>query len=505
MNSLLTKLLLASATLLPTACFCISASTNAPLVISNINVIDVVKGEVLEGRDVFISNNQITDIRPAQKALHESAHLIDGSGKFLIPGLWDMHLHMGDRTAYLSLYVANGITGIRDTGGSLGPIKAWREQIRKGELLGPQIYAAGPIVDGDPPIWPDHFAVMNDATARDAVRTLKERGADFVKVYIRLKKADYFTVIDEANQQGLPVAGHLPDDVTVAEAVKAGQKSIEHFGSGLFLIYCSTNETGLLKELEAVTNSGLSVSERIKRRIRIFAKAADSYDEKKAGELIDMLVRSGTWQVPTRTIMSFMFRSRSLGAIDGAYVPTEARKYWVNNPFLEDFPEDDMRLAQYADHKQMELMQKMNKAGVNFLAGTDSGKPFFILPGFALHEELDLLVQEGFTPAEALRTATLNPARYFDRTDIGRVAPDLKADLVILNGNPLEDINNTTRIDGVILQGKYLGRQKLDEMLADVKKAVAEEQMTEAPPVVPNAQLEKVEPIKAHWAPKGSD
>jgi hypothetical protein len=410
---------------------------------------------------VVITGDRISAIgNSASTPMPAGAKVVDATGKFLIPGLWDMHVHWYTRDT-LSLFTANGVTGVRQMFGNSDLLR-WRDEIAKGSLLGPRMVVASPIIDGPEPVWPNSISVRNEEEGRKAVRRVKQWGADFVKVYGLLPRDAYFGIADEAKQQGLPFAGHVPYSVSPAEASEAGQKSIEHL-TGI-LIGCSAKETELRDELVKAKSPA--------ERPRVQMTALETYDEKKAASLFARFVKNHTWQCPTLTVLrSNAYIGDENFRRDGRlkYIPRRLQQRWSVR--LADRNEDNNAGAKKIFHKDLEIVGAMRKAGVSILAGTDTGNPF-CFPGFSLHEELALLVIAGLTPLEALRSATLNPAEFFglDKTlgtiDVGKIA-----DLVLLDASPLQDIRNTQRINTVISNGRLLDRKALDKMLADAQGA----------------------------------
>jgi hypothetical protein len=344
-----------------------------------------------------------------------------------------------------------------------------RDEIAKGTLLGPRMVAAGPIVDGPKPVWPFSIAAGNADEGREAVRTVKKKGSDFIKVYSLLPREAFFAVADEAKKQGLPFAGHVPTAVSAAEASDAGQKSIEHL-TGL-LLACSSKQDELRQEaLAALSKRDDPVSRVLGVRAQL--KALDSYDDKKATELFDRFVKNGTWQCPTLTVL------RAFAHLDDKKFTNDPRLKYLP-PFVKDFlyPKNPEGTAEdYANRrrlyrKYLELVGALHRARVDILAGTDAPNPY-CFPGFSLHDELELLVAAGLTPAAALQCATRNPARYLDKLkDVGTVEPGKLADLVLLEADPLTDIKNTRKITAVVVNGKLLSKETLQKMLADVEDA----------------------------------
>ena len=392
--------------------------------------------------------------------LPADARVVDATGKFLIPGLWDMHVHWYTRDTF-SLFIANGVTGVRQMFGNSDLLR-WRDQIAKGSLLGPRMVVASPILDGPQPIWPNSIALHNEVEGRKAVRRVKDRGADFVKVYALLPRDAYFGIADEAKQQGMTFVGHVPNSVSPGEASDAGQKSIEHL-TGI-LIACSDKETELRDKLVKADSP--------EARGRIQATALETYDAKKAADLVARFVKNQTWQCPTLTVLrSNAYLGDENFRRDGRlrYIPRLVQQRWSYR--LANRSGGDNAGAKTVLQKQFEIVGAMQKAGVPILAGTDTGNPF-CFPGFSLHDELALLVIAGLTPVEALRSATLSPAKFFglDQT-LGTIEQGKIADLVLLDANPLSDIRNTQRINAVVSNGRLFDRKALDKMLGEAEVA----------------------------------
>src|SRR5215475_2894331 len=222
-----------------------------PLVINHVTVIDATGADAKSDMAVVITGDRITAIgKAAEVKFPKDAQLVEAAGKFLIPGLWDMHTHIATQD-FLGLFIANGVTGVRDMGGVWEALSLWRRLIKEGRLTGPRIVAAGPIVDGPKPVWPFSIAVADEKQARQAVASLKQRGVDFIKVYSLLPREAYFAIADEARKQGMSVAGHVPFSVSAAEVAEAGQKSIEHLD--MLLLGCSDQDEEVRKELQDAT------------------------------------------------------------------------------------------------------------------------------------------------------------------------------------------------------------------------------------------------------------
>jgi imidazolonepropionase-like amidohydrolase len=455
---------------------CLPAQPPPParsLVFTHVTVIDMTGAPAQPDRTVVITGDRITGIGPgASVQVPKDAQVVDATGKFLIPGLWDMHVHWLHKD-YVPLFIANGVTGIRLMWGTPAHHQ-WRQEIEQGTLRGPRMAIASSIVDGPNPIWPGSVAVKDAAEGRKAVIQEKQAGADFIKVYSRLPRDAYFAIADEAKKQGIPFAGHVPGDVTVLEASDAGQKSIEHLTG--FPEACSAREEELRRrEKEVMSNlpEGQKFPSRASLR-SLTRLMLDTFSPEKAKALSAHLVRNHTWQCPTLVVqrnMAFIQDPAIRNDPRVKYMPPEMISWW--NPAgdfrLQDKADEDFELARAMYQRQKELVGLMRRAGVEFLAGTDVLNPY-CFPGFSLHDELGLLVEAGLSPMEALQAATLNPARYLGKEkDLGTVEKGKIADLVLLDANPLDDIGNSRKIDAVVTGGKLLPRGELQKMLADVE------------------------------------
>jgi hypothetical protein len=446
------------------------ASLPAPVVLTNVSVIDCTGAPVKPGMSVVISGGRIRSLgKSGTVTVPAGARVVDATGKYLIPGLWDMHVHWYHAPT-LPVFIANGVTGVRIMAGFPVHLR-WRHEIDEGTLLGPRLVLAGPIVDGPNPVWPDSLKAASDGDGRLAVRTIGDAGYDCVKVYHLLSRAAYLGVAAEANRRGLPLVGHVPFDVSAAEASAAGQRSIEHL-SGVALA-CSIRETELRRNLLAA-NQTEAAPPRVLLRFEI--QAEESRDPDKAASLFSCFVKNGTWHVPTLAVrQSHAMLQAHKEASDPRlrYLSSSLRERWENRraaTFKKLGPAefDNFRATL---RNSLDIVNSMHHAGVQLLAGTDTGA-LDCYPGFSLHEELELLVQAGLTPLEALQTATFNPARFLNRTkDMGTVERGKWADLVLLDANPLDDIRNTRRIYAVVCRGRLLLRPDLQRLLSDAEAA----------------------------------
>lgn len=400
------------------------------LAITHVTLIDATGAAAKPDMTVIISGNRIVKIGKTQKIkIPQDARQIDATGKFLIPGLWDMHVHIGDedfdKTATLRLFITQGVTGIRIMDGA-PEHHLWHREIENGMLLGPRMFIASPVIGfGD--------SKLSTAAARAEVRKAKQAGADFIKVHDNVPRASYFALMAEAKRLKLPVAGHVPFSITAAEASHAGQKSIEHL-------------TGLDE-----------------------AKA----DRNKAQALLRLFKKNQTWQCPT------LIMRHNYALLNDPRLPNDARLKYVKPSWrrrwlsmaqaAETWSADEAAKRREIIRQEDKLVGEMQRAGVGLLAGTDDANPF-CFPGFSLHDELALLVAAGLPPLAALQAATLNPARFFHQLDsLGTIEEGKLADLVLLDANPLEDIHNTKRISAVIANGRLSDRTTLAELLSQIE------------------------------------
>lgn len=448
-------------------------SATKTIAFTNVTIIDGTGSPPKSAMTVVITGNRITAIGPIGKpSLPENSSVVDMTGRFMIPGLWDMHVHTVVKETFLPLYVANGITGVRDTAMDLDTLLAWREEIERGTLLGPRMIVCGPLVDGPNGVIPDISVFVE--TAQDGiniVHDLRDQRSDFIKLYNFLSEEAYYAIAEEAKKLDIPFVGHVPLSVGAAEASEAGQKSIEHL-SGI-LLACSHKEAELRKSIiDSIQLSNFSP--RIVNRLLFSSPPKEilkTYDDGKAKELFKKFVHNKTWQVPTLSVLRAISFGNDEGFsenIRGEFLPSFFEKDWEKAHFKYRTRDgDDARKRFY--QKELDLVQTMHEAGVDFLAGTDTPNPY-VIPGFSLHDELELLVHAGFTPMEALQTATINPAEFLGIGDsLGTVAPGKIADLVLLDANPLEDIRNTRKIAGVVIDGYYLSKQDLDKLLKQIE------------------------------------
>ena len=457
-----------------------ACAKSATLALTHITVIDATGRQPLPDRTVLLSADRIESID--QAAPPDDARIIDGHGKFLIPGLCDMHVHLAGVTAdpkwskatLLPLLIANGVTTVRDMGGDLAALQSWRKEINAGKLIGPRIYCPGPMLDGGKSDPPALLGISSPDEGRVAVRGLKSKGADFIKVLSRLDRESYFAIADEAKKQRITFVGHVPNSIRAVEASQIGQKSIEHIFYSNLTFDCSARETELRKKSAAARakhdNAGAAAAR---------DEANASFSQEKADALWQIFVRNKTWVVPTLIAIRAIAQQRELAQPNPpelAYLPTTLRASWSPDEIDKQVSPEIAQWYFAQFQNDLKLARSMHAAGVQMMAGSDSLDPFNF-PGPSLHEELQLLIEAGFSPLEALQAATLKPAQFLKATGKGgwgTIQPGKIADLVLLEADPLADIRNTAKISGVILRGKFFNRAALDRMLAEARTAASQ-------------------------------
>ena len=440
-----------------------SLEASGPIAITNVTVIDTAGGPAKPNMTVVIQSDRIAAVgATGGTAVPKGARVVDGTGKFLIPGLWDMHIHTffgdwvpGGKEVTLPLFIANGITGVRDMGSDLDPILAARRDVASGALLGPRLVVSGPMLDGPKSQFPAAIAISTPEEGRRAVAMLKGRGVDFIKIQSYVPREAYFAIADECRKQKIEFEGHVPDAIRASEAADAGQRSFEHL-IGVFE-GSSTIEDDLMKGPKGP------------------ARFLDTYDAAREAALIQLLAKKQVWQCPTLYWERGQWLVDAIDVTkdpDAKYAPASWReKSWpkFTAGIIKDMDTDPLAVREKFVAHELGIVKRLQRAGIPFLAGTDTPAGVDVLPGFSLHQELQRFVDAGFTPMEALQTATINPAKFLGkRADFGSVEKGKVADLVLLDADPVDDIRNTRKIAAVVSNGRYYSREKLDGILAGV-------------------------------------
>ncbi|MGG4478729.1 amidohydrolase family protein [Paenibacillus illinoisensis] len=422
------------------------------LVIQHATIVDVRSGKLVNNQTITITKNKITHIGNSEDVdIPDFAQVRNAKGQYVIPGLWDMHVHLEEnyKNAF-PLFLANGVTGVREMGAALTNVDQWNKSIQAG-MTAPRLVYAGMTLNGGPADEAPHMLYLKtEEEAREAVRHNAEIGAGHIKVYSWLPRSLFLAVMDESKKFGLPVVGHLPVEVRASEAVQLGFKSIEHL-HGLF-IGTSSIEDELFENADMSDLLGYSLAE---------IEASQHYDSEKADKLFRTFKEKEVWPVPTMVTYYNMAKTE----IDtrSKYVPTAVQEYWAE--VIRATPPEQTELMAAINSTTPGMVKKLNDAGVPMLAGTDSSYEMTnFIYGISLHDELEMLVKSGLTPLQALQTATLNPSRYLEREqELGTIEEGKLADLVLLDKNPLEDIRNTTSISAVVLDGTLMEKRTLDQ------------------------------------------
>jgi hypothetical protein len=457
-----------------------SGKTTRITALTNVTVIDVANGRRDRDQTVLISGDRIIGVG-RHVPVPRDATAIDLTGKFLIPGLADMHVHsLGDERVSPPLYLANGLTTVREMAGNPTAYD-WRDRIETGSLLGPRMVVASKIIDGDPPLWDPNVlsvhVVKDEASARAAVRQVKADGADFVKVYSRLSPTAYRAIIDEARRQSLTVAGHVPDQLTIPAVSTAGQRSIEHIHA--IGLSASSSEVEIRRRLQAISVQTGDYNSWFRQYHPIEWLAANTFSESRAAEVFGRLKQNNTRVTATLSMHHVLDMPDLVGPDQSTqkYLSEDSismYEYMVENYYKANRSAEEISHQPQMWEYRQRFVRELFRAGVPILAGTDTSTPYSV-PGFALHDELEVLVNAGATPLQALRAATLEPARFLGlAAELGTIAPAKLADLVVLEGDPLTDIRNSRRIHSVITRGRVISPADRQRMLTDVEAAVKE-------------------------------
>ena len=455
-----------------------NANSQTRFVLHDINVVDVKEGVIRSHQVVIFEEDRIKQIVALNKyRKSERDSIISAKGKYVLPGLWDMHTHVWMADSFFPLFLANGVTGFRDMFGVVQQLQTWRKAIAKGNKTYPDFYFSGPIVDGLKPIWPGSVEVTNIDQAKRAVDSIKNiLKTDFVKVYALLSPESYFAIAEECKRLKFDFVGHVPNQVTVLQAANAGQKCQEHLTGILEIasdssdLYYKVVRAQAGDTVKTLWNTDTFLLNRLERRKMLVR----TFNIEKLKSVAKELAAKQTWICPTMVV------NYNIANLDDSLMAADSRMKYIMS-FMKGFwdPKQDFRFKsatkEYFNVGRMEFEKKMkcisvlHAAGVKMLAGTDTPNPY-CFPGFSLHDELEWFVKAGLSPADALRTATINPAIYFsEEKNFGTVEIGRIASLLVLDKNPLEDIRNTTSIQMVILRGSIMDRKKLDEMLDKVR------------------------------------
>lgn len=405
------------------------------IVFRDANVISMTSPKVASKQTVVVRDGKIESVGKLS-AIPEGATVIDASGKYLMPGLAEMHGHIPAPNApigmindVLFMYLANGITTVR---GMLGYDRQLelRTAARKGTLLSPHLYLAGPAFSGQ--------SVKGNVNIPASVAAQKKAGWDLIKVHEGLTREQYDAMAAAAREQGMRFGGHVPESIDVAHAIAMGQETFDHIDG--YLEYVGGDKGPI--------------------------------DQKKLAEIVRKSKEANVWIVPTSALWEVLLNHTPLETLRAypelKYVPAKSVDTWTKmyNDRREQIPAEKAKMIVA---NRNELLRALHKGGVRILMGTDAPQQFS-LPGFSLHRELLLMKQAGMTPYEVLASGTVNVGQYFANDGFGTIEPGKRADLVLLEANPLADLANVSRIRGVMVNGQWLSRETIDEKLADIEK-----------------------------------
>ncbi len=446
-----------------------SADDPADLVVRNANIVDVGTGNISENQTIEIRNGGIAGIHDSDTEIAGN-ETIDASGKYVIPGLWDMHVHfrggdtlVAENKDLLDLYIANGVTTVRDAGGDITPaILDWKQQIENGELTGPRIFTSGPKLDGPDARWAGSIELQSAGEVPAAFDSLESLNVDYVKLYDSSISAEvYLAAVEEAEKRGLPVTGHMPFTVDFNEAVSAGLDATEHM---YYVLKGASSEEEQITEAMREGEYGFWPA---------LTEVIETYDEQTAQKTYQQMAESGTAVVPTLHIgkvLAYLNEEDHSEDQFLQYIPEGIQEtYQGRLQSARQQSEEATQRRRNLRERFVNMISDIHEAEVTILAGSDSG-PYnsFVYPGVSLHKELQELVEAGLSPLEALQTSVINGPEFFGISEnYGKVQQGYAADLLLLNSNPLEDIQNTRDIHSVIRQGKPVVQESILQVMPE--------------------------------------
>lgn len=446
----------------------IAQKKSVELIIRGAKIIDINTGKIISNKAVVVNNGEIVNVCNDQELkAYKAKKNVSSTGKFIIPGLWDMHVHFGggdsliqENKDLLQLYVANGITTVRDAAADITPsVLEWRKQINERKLFGPTLFTSGPKLEGYKSIWLGDLEVGTMNEVKQALDSLQKIKADFVKITDNTIKPEiYLAAIKEATERGFKTSGHIPSAITIEQASDAGLSSIEHI---TYLLRAGLKNQ---KELSEQVTAGKILGKELS------LKALNEFDEPTALAAFKLLAKNKTAVVPTINISyttAFLDVNNHQKDDYLKYIGKGLRKTynWRVNRAANDSKEA-IDIRHRTIEKAASLLPLLHKAGVKIIAGTDAGYlNSFDYPGLGLHQELELMVKFGLTPLQALQASVINGPDFLKKSKLyGSIAKGKKADILILNANPLENISATQNIDGLVMHGNFLDRKQLEAL-----------------------------------------
>lgn len=433
----------------------------------DVNVISMAAPDVAPHRTVLVEGDRIVTVGSADAVtVPTGTTVVDGRDRFLLPGLADMHAHIGGDyrpgqtgpRADLLLYLATGVTTIRNAVGSQDMLRL-AAAVDDGTLLGPRMEVASPLLEGEDAVWDFAVRVLSAGEARAAVRRFAAAGFESIKVYHTLSREAYLAIADEARQLGVTFFGHVPFDVGVEEVLAQGQVSIEHFRG--------YDIDGLPRE--ALVKDGGRSAERFASWLHM--------SDARMDELVRATVEAGAWNCPTFVVASMLINAGRLDELAdhpmAEFMPAALLRGYRESGLEELFSQESREMLGRARPRMLEFLARLHAAGAPLMTGTDTFPS--LVPGFILIDEIDTFVEAGLSPYAALQAATTAPARFLGEADTrGKILPGMEADLVLLGANPLEDIGHLWRVEGVMADGRWVTRDVLLSMLRELAEASVE-------------------------------
>lgn len=449
--------------------------THETILIKSISVIDIESGTLIKDQDIEITANRITGIGISGSINStDETFIINGKGKYIIPGLWDMHTHSNVHSQWLHhpLYIANGVTNIRDMSGTLDKEDAywvgsktrlqWNKDLQNNKRITPRyVLQSSYQIDGETSVpngVPDFFKLNNKKDVEPLLSFYKKEHVDFIKVYQQIKPESYRELAKRASQYNIHLAGHKPMFITLEEAIKAGQKSFEH--GRIFMYDCFPHADSLRLSLNWRKNYSLYKNEMI-----------EQFDDSKAEELMQLMSEENAYWTPTLQTLKFEANAHKEEFLNNSmtkYVSVVRKKLWwsfdISGNKERNLANPNNIISEKFYEKTKKLVSKANSLEVPIMVGTDVTDSY-TFAGFSVHQELIDLVDAGLSNIEALRAATIVPAKYANQQyKLGSIKIGKLADIVILDKNPLKVISNTKQIYGVIHNGMYYDKQKIEEI-----------------------------------------
>ncbi|SHF09349.1 amidohydrolase family protein [Pedobacter caeni] len=445
----------------------------ADLLIKSATIIDIKTGKTSSKQVIAIKDGMIIDVFPeSQRSKYNATKTLDAQGKYVIPGLWDMHMHFGggeelieENKNLLPLYLAYGITTVRDAAADISPsVLQWREEIAAGKLQGPTILTSGPKLEGYKSVWKGDIEVGNTQEIKLALDSLQKMKVDFVKITDNTLSPDLFLEsIRMARKRGYQVSAHIPNSLTMEQIAAAGLSSVEHLG------YALKAGSKVEKEISAAVAAGTLKGRAFNQKVM------DTFEENAALSTYRNMAKHGMYVTPTLSlnyILAYFEKDNHKNDAYLQYIGKGLQKTYEGR--VKRVEQDDAEAIEFRHQlfeKTVKTLPLLQKAGVKIMAGTDAGYlNSYAYPGIGLHKELELLVKYGLTPLQALQASVVNSPAFLNKKAYGSLTAGKKADLLLLNENPLKNISATQKIHAVVVKGAVLDRAVLDQMLEDVKK-----------------------------------